>query len=353
MELNVEGIHYVLLFLKAKWDMDYRQVYKNLICIAKTRNANLDTFELHHIKPKCCGGSNDKHNLVKLSFREHYLAHKLLVRIHPSNKHLAKALWMMTITTIASLGGMKNHTSDYRLRNRMASITKDKKSKITTRDYEFSKRQYAKHMLGHEVSAHTKKLISVNTRFGMQSKDIIAKCSLGSKNSRHYYDKNTMKGYKWHLGDPEIDTTKYAYGRPPMSIQQKQKLSDIKKLNKTRYHNDDLELNIDIYNDYIAKIPYRWEIGNKIYKNNTVFKSLLKEIKAELLNYNIFFNAIFTYTPKEISKQKRIVNPAFFEIFHEMLLNWKLNKSVVKNIVEYVKDNLAAVEKEAQEFLRR
>ena len=36
--------------------------------------------EVHHIIPKSCGGSNDKNNLVKLTYREHYLAHAMLVR---------------------------------------------------------------------------------------------------------------------------------------------------------------------------------------------------------------------------------------------------------------------------------
>ena len=256
--------------------MDYVKIYDNLVLTAKRRNVKLDFFEMHHIKPKCCGGDDNYLNLVKFTFREHYLAHKLLVKIYPDNKLLAKALWMMTITTIASLKNIKESSIDSRIKNRINSILKSKKAKITVHEYEFSKKQYIKHMIGHDVSEHTKKLISDNTKFAMMNVDIIKKCSSGSKGTRHYYDRQTLKEYKWFPGDPEIDLSKYAYGRPPMSNEQKQKISKVKKLNKQKYHNDELQLTIDIYYDYIEKIPYNWYIGKKEYKNNTLFKNILK-----------------------------------------------------------------------------
>ena len=44
----------------------------------KTGNGLL---ECHHIIPKSFGGSEDKDNLVLLTPKEHFLAHKLLVKI--------------------------------------------------------------------------------------------------------------------------------------------------------------------------------------------------------------------------------------------------------------------------------
>ena len=51
--------------------------------------------ELHHITPKCVGGSNDPSNLIYLTFAEHFEAHKLLVECYPGNKKLSYALWRM------------------------------------------------------------------------------------------------------------------------------------------------------------------------------------------------------------------------------------------------------------------
>ena len=37
--------------------------------------------ERHHIVPKCMGGSNKQDNVVRLSDREHYICHRLLVKM--------------------------------------------------------------------------------------------------------------------------------------------------------------------------------------------------------------------------------------------------------------------------------
>lgn len=39
-------------------------------------------FEIHHIIPRCMGGSNDPSNLVKLPAREHFIVHQCLAKIH-------------------------------------------------------------------------------------------------------------------------------------------------------------------------------------------------------------------------------------------------------------------------------
>lgn len=45
------------------------------------------------------GGSNDKQNLVLLTAAEHFLAHQLLVKMHPENPKLIFAAHMMTISS--------------------------------------------------------------------------------------------------------------------------------------------------------------------------------------------------------------------------------------------------------------
>jgi hypothetical protein len=52
-------------------------------------------MERHHIVPRCLGGSNRKDNLVYLTAREHFLAHKLLVRAYPQQPKLWYALMLM------------------------------------------------------------------------------------------------------------------------------------------------------------------------------------------------------------------------------------------------------------------
>ena len=51
--------------------------------------------ELHHIIPKCIGGTNEKDNLVYLYAEEHYYAHKLLSSENKGVKQLQYAWWNM------------------------------------------------------------------------------------------------------------------------------------------------------------------------------------------------------------------------------------------------------------------
>jgi hypothetical protein len=76
--------------------MNYSLHYEKLVI--KAKNRKLDTYkEIHHIVPKCLGGSNDKENLVELTAREHFIAHLLLLKIYPNKYSLIKAVQMMCI----------------------------------------------------------------------------------------------------------------------------------------------------------------------------------------------------------------------------------------------------------------
>jgi len=63
--------------------MNYQAHYTNLIEKAKKQVLPEETYvERHHILPVSIGGSNDPNNIVKLTARQHYFAHKLLVKIY-------------------------------------------------------------------------------------------------------------------------------------------------------------------------------------------------------------------------------------------------------------------------------
>jgi hypothetical protein len=75
-------------------DMNYKKIYNQIIDRAKNRT--LDGYgEKHHIVPKCMNGTNHPDNLVKLTAREHFLAHWLLHEMYPNNADLRYAFWSM------------------------------------------------------------------------------------------------------------------------------------------------------------------------------------------------------------------------------------------------------------------
>lgn len=72
--------------------MNYLNIYNSLIEKAKSNIFDTDEyFETHHIEPKGLGGSDDINNLVKMTARQHFVAHWLLFRIYPTNKQIAAA----------------------------------------------------------------------------------------------------------------------------------------------------------------------------------------------------------------------------------------------------------------------
>ena len=74
--------------------MDYQRHYD--ILVNRARNRKLTSyFEKHHVIPRCLGGGDEAENIVKLTAEEHYVAHQLLVKIHPGNRKLVFAAWMM------------------------------------------------------------------------------------------------------------------------------------------------------------------------------------------------------------------------------------------------------------------
>lgn len=64
-------------------NMNYEKNYYDYIAYVKKQNrfkGDGNYYEVHHIKPRSCGGSNKKENLVLLTAREHFLAHYLLTK---------------------------------------------------------------------------------------------------------------------------------------------------------------------------------------------------------------------------------------------------------------------------------
>jgi hypothetical protein len=87
--------------------MNYQRIYDELIqraCLENRVKGGEVYYEAHHIVPKCMGGKGIQSqwkthpNIILLTAREHFVAHRLLVEIHPSNYSLIWALHRMTFS---------------------------------------------------------------------------------------------------------------------------------------------------------------------------------------------------------------------------------------------------------------
>jgi len=82
--------------------MQYKLIYEKLVKRGQVRGIIEGYKEIHHIIPRCMGGSDEPENLVSLTPEEHYVAHQLLVKIYPNNLRLVRACDVMSKDTKVS-----------------------------------------------------------------------------------------------------------------------------------------------------------------------------------------------------------------------------------------------------------
>lgn len=159
--------------------MNYRKAYNNLIERAQNRNI-LGYSEKHHIVPKCLGGSNKKSNIVRLTAREHYIAHVLLVKIYPKERKLIYAAAYMCSSSKNHKGRSGNRIYEWLKIQRSKAMSELHKGKIVSeetrqklreknknyRPSEDAKRRSREAQIGHPVSEETKKKISEANKGG-------------------------------------------------------------------------------------------------------------------------------------------------------------------------------------------
>lgn len=79
----------------------YQRWYDGIVLAARNRVMPKCYTEVHHIKPKSLGGGNEEANLVRLTYREHFLAHWLLTKICVAGdlRRMQRAMWAMTLAS--------------------------------------------------------------------------------------------------------------------------------------------------------------------------------------------------------------------------------------------------------------
>jgi hypothetical protein len=80
------------IFLHNKYTFTYYRI------IARAKERTLDGYkERHHIIPKSLGGTNRSNNLVELTAKEHFICHRLLVKMVDGifKKKMNYAVWLL------------------------------------------------------------------------------------------------------------------------------------------------------------------------------------------------------------------------------------------------------------------
>lgn len=101
----------------------YIKRYLALIQSAENQITN-EYCEVHHILPKCMNGLDDTENLISLTARQHFIAHRLLWKAYQTTE-LTNAFWSMCHQK--KTGQEKRYT---KINSRTYAILKEQRSKI-------------------------------------------------------------------------------------------------------------------------------------------------------------------------------------------------------------------------------
>ena len=169
--------------------MTYAWIYDSLIARAQRRTLE-GYVEKHHIIPKCLGGDNSKGNIVKLTAEEHFIAHLLLLKVHPKKSRLAVAMFMMAkragrTLTNKLFGELKRKAAENKRGKRHTDETKAKISKLKKGQISPNKGKPVSEDQKMKISLANKGKPSPNKGKAMTDaqKLLLARCNLGKKHS--------------------------------------------------------------------------------------------------------------------------------------------------------------------------
>lgn len=185
----------------------YRGRYKEFIEGIDYGDIELEYSEDHHIIPRCLFTKKDrdlmdlKENHVKLSYRDHFIAHKILAEDNPENSSLISAYWRMC------------HG------NRLVA---------TPEEYEEVRELFINSRIGVPLSEETKKKISkssIGKVMSSEAREKIRIAKLGNKPSKESIEKRlaSMRGYK-HSEETKIKISNTEKGKI-VSDETKKKIS--------------------------------------------------------------------------------------------------------------------------------
>ena len=211
--------------------MNYERIYNQIIekAISENRQYNKGIYyEGHHIIPKCMGGEGQPKdinhpNIVLLTAKEHYIAHRLLCLIYPTNNKLFYALWMMS-----------NHNGSRTNKRYIPSSRIYEKLRLQFHDIKMSEEHRMKIIKARKGKtykeiygerAETEILKRSNKHASKETKKKISEKAKGRKSIRKGKTYKEIYGDEWMN---EIQKRKYIH-----SEETKKKMSIIKKGKKT------------------------------------------------------------------------------------------------------------------------
>ena len=199
-------------------------------------NVWFEYSERHHIIPRCLGGTDDEDNLIYLTYREHFIAHKLLCEEYPGNRDL--------ITALNFMAGFRKECTPEEYEDIKRRFSESQRGDLNPMRNLESQKKSSKSHTGLKHKEDTKKKISEavsgenNPFYGKHhTDDARIKISEMKSNPSEEYRRSQsekMKGNKNHLGHLHSSESKKkmsisAKNRAPMDEETRRKVSIARK----------------------------------------------------------------------------------------------------------------------------
>lgn len=153
----------------------YSKIYFSIIDRARSRILS-EYFEKHHIIPKSLGGSDDLSNLVNLTFKEHFICHRLLIKMTSGKdkRKMIYGLWAMCMSNSNQKRKINSKLFEKIKRERIlvqigVPLEKERKEKISKtligrKQSEETKNKRARSRTGFRNTIETKQKMSESAR---------------------------------------------------------------------------------------------------------------------------------------------------------------------------------------------
>jgi len=144
---------------------------------SQLRSKKNDYYESHHIIPKSLGGEEASHNKVLLTFKEHFICHRLLVKMVTNQIDKNKMRFALYCLNRCSDNQQRNMTHSQRLvaleENRRAARTRNHKPFLGRSHTTESRKKISLSGIGRDIGEEGRRKISeanIRTRASRASK---------------------------------------------------------------------------------------------------------------------------------------------------------------------------------------
>lgn len=248
----------------------YTKWYYNII---KNSNYKEGYGENHHIIPKCIGGCNSPENIVKLTAKEHYIVHKLLIKMTEGETKRKMLFAFIRMSYSSKTHERIKYTSRHFEEAKIANSIANKNKKLSTEHKEKLK----------------KILLENNPMHKEEVKEKIKQTNLEKYGVEHHWANDSIKNKR-----KENNLSKYGVEYVFQLEEVKEK---IKQTNLEKYGYD--------HNSKVPKIKEKRQATNrKKYGGNSPASSL--EVRNKMKNTSIEKYGVSCYSKSVESKKNTI-----------------------------------------------